>query len=270
MIERRHAGDVEMANTTFDVDGALAILTFNRPDARNAMTWDMYGALVEACDRVDRDAGIRALIVRGAGGKAFVAGTDIQQFQSFRTREDGLDYEHRLDATLDRLERVAKPTIAQIEGVAAGGGCAIAVCCDLRIATPSSSFGVPVARTLGNCLSGATYARLVDLIGPARVKELLFTGQLIDATAARAAGLVNRIAEPDQIGGVVRQVAEEIAANAPLTIRATKEMLRRIAAHRRLPDGQDHDLIELCYTSEDFRNAVAAFMEKRRPIWQGK
>src|SRR3954465_4555296 len=103
-----------MSTTIFELDGPVAILTFNRPDARNAMTWDMYGALVEACDRVDRDAGIRALIVRGAGGKAFVAATDIRVFQSCRTGEDGLDYKHRLDATLDRLERVAKPTIAQI------------------------------------------------------------------------------------------------------------------------------------------------------------
>jgi len=259
-----------MATTIFELDGAVAILTFNRPEARNAMTWEMYDALVDACERVDGDPEIRALILRGAGGKAFVAGTDIQQFRAFQTREDGIGYEKRLDATLDRLERVGKPTIAQIEGVAAGGGCAIAICCDLRIATPAATFGVPVARTLGNCLSGATYARLLDLVGPARVKELLFTGQLVDAAAAHAAGLVNSIVEPDRIAGFARHLATEIAANAPLTIRATKEMLRRIAAHRRLPAGADHDLIELCYTSEDFRNAVAAFLEKRRPVWQGR
>src|SRR3954470_24669024 len=170
-----------MSTTIFELDGPFAILTFNRPDARNAMTWDMYGALVEACDRVDGDAGIRALILRGAGGKAVVAGTDIPPFRLFHTRQDGLDYERRLDATLDRLERVAKPTIAQIEGVAAGGGCAIAVCCDLRLATPESTIGVPVARTLGNCLSGATTARLVDMVGPGRAKELLFTGRMASA-----------------------------------------------------------------------------------------
>ncbi|HEY7172232.1 MAG TPA: enoyl-CoA hydratase [Vicinamibacterales bacterium] len=259
-----------MPNTTFEVDGPLAILTFNRPEARNAMTWDMYDALVESCERVDGEPALGALILRGAGGKAFVAGTDIQQFRAFKTRDDAVAYEKRLDATLDRLERVGKPTIAQIEGVAAGGGCAIALCCDLRIATPASTLGVPVARTLGNCLSGATCARLLDLVGPARVKELLFTGRLIDAAAAQAAGLVNRIVESDRIAGVVREMAMEIAGNAPLTIRATKEMLRRIAAHRRLPAGADHDLIELCYTSEDFRNAVAAFLEKRRPEWHGR
>jgi enoyl-CoA hydratase/carnithine racemase len=261
---------MHMPNTTFEIDGPLAILTFNRPEARNAMTWDMYDALVETCERVDREPEIRALILRGAGGKAFVSGTDIQQFRAFQTGDAGIAYEKRLDATLDRLERISKPTIAQIEGVAAGGGCAIAICCDLRVATPASTFGVPVARTLGNCLSGATYARLADLVGPARVKELLFTGQLIEAAGARDAGLVNRIVEPDRIASVVRDLAMEIAANAPLTIKATKEMLRRIAAHRRLPPGADHDLIELCYSSEDFRNAVAAFLEKRRPVWQGR
>src|SRR5262249_14123452 len=117
---------------------------------------------------------------------------------------------------------------------------------------------------------GATYARLLDLVGPARVKELLFTGKLIDAATAHAAGLVNRVVEPDEIATVVRQLAAEIAGNAPLTILATKEMLRRIAAHRRLPAGADHDLIERCYTSEDFRNAVVAFLDKRRPVWRGR
>src|SRR5436309_2194332 len=163
-------------STNFETDGPLAILTFNRPEARNAMTWEMYQALADACDRVDADAALRVLILRGAGGKAFVAGTDISQFQAFHTPADGLDYEKRLDAALDRLERVAKPTIAQVQGVAAGGGCGIALACDLCVATPESTFGIPIARTLGNCLSGATYARLADAIGPKSVKDLLFTG----------------------------------------------------------------------------------------------
>src|SRR5262245_12103201 len=142
--------------TTFEIDGPLAILTFNRPEARNAMTWAMYDALADACERVDGDDAVRVLVLRGAGGKAFVSGTDISQFQDFRTPDAGVRYEQRLDATLDRLERLTKTAIAEIDGVAAGGGCAIAACCDLRIATPASTFGVPIARTLGNCLSGAT------------------------------------------------------------------------------------------------------------------
>jgi len=255
--------------TNFEIDEAVAILTFNRPEARNAMTWEMYGALVEACERVDRDDGLRVLVLRGAGGKAFVAGTDIQQFQNFRNREDGLKYEERLDRVLDRLERVAKPTIAQVQGVAAGGGCAIAVACDLRVATPASTFGIPIARTLGNCLSGATYSRLIDAIGPSRAKDLLFTGRLVSASDAHACGLVNRLVEADRIEQTVRELATEIAANAPLTIRATKELMRRLAAKRRLATGEDSDMVELCYTSADFREGVAAFLEKRKPRWTG-
>jgi len=254
----------------FAVEGPLAILTFNRPEARNAMTWAMYDALLAACDRVDEDAAIRVFVLRGAGGKAFVSGTDIQQFRAFRTREDGLAYEKRLDATLDRLERVGKPTIAQIEGVAAGGGCAIALCCDLRIATPASTFGIPIARTLGNCLSGATYSRMVDLLGPAVVKDLMFTGRLIDAAEAHAAGLVNRIVPAADIGDAVHLLALTIAQNAPLTLRATKEMIRRILAARRLAAGDDADLVEMCYTSADFHEGVEAFLAKRKPRWSGR
>ena len=257
-------------HTIFETAGPIATLTFNRPEARNAMTWAMYEALVDACERVDRDAAIHVLVLRGAGGKAFVAGTDISQFQTFKDREDGLKYEERLDNVLDRIERVTKPTIAQIEGVAAGGGCAIALVCDLRVATPESTFGIPIARTLGNCLSGATYSRLVDLVGPAAVKDLLFTGRFVDAAEAYALGLVNRIVVADAIGDAVARLAGEIAANAPLTLRATKEMIRRVLAKRRLPAGEDADLVELCYTSEDFRGGVAAFLEKRKPRWTGR
>jgi enoyl-CoA hydratase/carnithine racemase len=256
--------------TTFEIDGSIAILTFNRPQARNAMTWEMYDALVEACDRVDGDEALRVLILRGAGGKAFVSGTDIAQFQAFRTREDGIAYEARLDRTLDRLERLAKPAIAQIEGVAAGGGCAIAICCDLRVATPESTLGIPVARTLGNCLSGATCSRLVDLIGPARVKDMIFTGRLLGAVDALAIGLINRVVPASDLEATVRELARQIASNAPLTVRATKEMLRRIAAQRRLAAGADHDLIEQCYTSADFHEGVSAFVGKRPPRWQGR
>jgi enoyl-CoA hydratase len=258
------------AHTTFETDGPLAMLTFTRPEVRNAMTWEMYQALVDACERADADQGVRVLILRGAGGKAFVAGTDIAQFESFRTPQDALAYEARINQVLDRLERVTKPTIAQVEGVAAGGGCAIALACDLRVATPESTFGIPIARTLGNCLSGASCSRLADLIGPARVKELLFTGRFLDAADAHALGLVTRIAASDEIEQAVRELALAMASNAPLTLRVTKEMLRRLMAKRRLQAGEDHDLIELCYMSADFREGVDAFLAKRKPQWTGR
>jgi enoyl-CoA hydratase/carnithine racemase len=256
-------------HTIYETDGPIATLTFNRPEARNAMTWEMYEALVDACDRVDRDAAIRVFILRGAGGKAFVAGTDIAQFERFTNREDGLKYEERLDHVLDRLERVTKPTIAQVQGVAAGGGCAIALVSDLRVATPESTFGIPIARTLGNCLSGATYSRLVDLLGPGAVKDMLFTGRLIPAAEAQAIGLVNRLFAAEDIERAVRELAAQIASNAPLTLRATKEMIRRVLAKRRLAAGEDVDLVEMCYTSADFHEGVTSFLAKRKPVWSG-
>jgi enoyl-CoA hydratase/carnithine racemase len=259
-----------MAHTVFETDGPIATLTFNRPEARNAMTWEMYEALVAACDRVDADEAIRVLVFRGAGGKAFVAGTDIAQFQNFRNREDGLKYEERLDHVLDQLERVTKPTIAQVEGVAAGGGCAIALTCDLRVATPEATFGIPIARTLGNCLSGTSYSRLLDVMGPGAAKDMLFTGRLIGGVEAHALGIVNRLVPAAEIAATVGALAAEIAANAPLTLRATKEMIRRILAARRLPVGGDADMVEMCYTSADFREGVTAFLAKRKPVWSGR
>jgi enoyl-CoA hydratase len=256
--------------TIYETDGAIATLTFNRPEARNAMTWEMYASLVEACDRVDQDDTVRVLVLRGAGGKAFIAGTDISQFQSFRDRADGLKYEERLDGVLQRLEEVQKPTIAHVQGVAAGGGCAIAFTCDLRVATPESTFGIPIAKTLGNCLSGASYSRLIELMGPAAVKDLLFTGRFLSAADAQGLGLVSRIAGTDEIDKAVRDLADEIAGNAPLTIRATKEMVRRVVAARRLAAGGDADIVEMCYTSADFREGVTSFLEKRRPLWLGR
>lgn len=256
-------------STIFDVSGPIASLTFNRPESRNALTWEMYDALVDACERVDANDHIRVFVVKGAG-QAFAAGTDIAQFRGLTTREDALAYEQRMGRVIDRLERVAIATIAQVEGVAAGGGCAIALACDLRVCTPGARFGVPVARTLGNCLSAANYSRLLELVGPARLKDLLFTGRLIDASEANTTGLVTRMATAETVDVVVAELANTIAANAPLTIRATKEAVRRILAGRRIPDDSIDDLIASCYTSDDFRNAVAAFLEKKPATFKGR
>ena len=251
-------------------DGPIAVITFNRPEARNAMTWPMYDALVELCAELEGADDVRVVVLRGAGSKAFVAGTDIAQFRAFRTADDGVRYEQRIDAVVDRLERLAKPTIAAIDGVTTGGGCALAAACDLRICTTRARFGVPIARTLGNCLSASNHARFLDLIGPARLKELLFTGRLLSASEAADAGLVNRVVEPDRLAAVVREYAETMAANAPLTLRASKEMIRRIQQHRRTDPALGRDLIITCYTSADFHEGVDAFLAKRAPHWTGE
>jgi enoyl-CoA hydratase/carnithine racemase len=251
-----------------DRHGAVVTLTFNRPGARNAMTWGMYERLSGVCDEVDADDSVRALVLRGAGGKAFVAGTDISQFTTFATAEDGIAYERDGDERMDRLERVTKPVIAQIEGYAVGAGFKIAAACDIRIATPDTRFGAPIARTLGNCLSMAAYSTLVDLFGPSRTKEMMFTARLLSAEEAHAAGFVHELVPPDAIAARVRALAEEVSSHAPITLRVTKEALRRIQAERRARGGED--LIALTYTSADFREGVRAFLEKRPPRWTGK
>jgi len=253
-------------NVSWEIEGAVGVVTFNRPEARNALTWDMYDALVEACDRADASPGLRALIIRGAGG-AFASGTDISQFRDFRSGDDGVAYEERLDAVVDRVERISKPTIAEVDGAAVGGGCAIAIACDLRICSDRARFGVPVARTLGNCLSIANTARLVDVIGPARVKDLMLTGRLVDAAEALTIGLATRVVAADRVRAEARAMANELAGHAPSTIAATKKMLLKLRDHRRPAAGSADDILAECYGSEEFREGVAAFLEKRSPRW---
>src|SRR6266542_3738985 len=216
----------------------------------------MYERLYEVCEEVDADDSVRVLVLRGAGGKAFVAGTDISQFKAFETAEDGIQYERGGERRTGRLERVKKPVIAQIEGYAVGGGFGIAAASDLRIATPEAKFGAPIARTLGNCLSMEAYSRFLDLLGPSRLKELIFTARLMSAEEAHTAGFVHEIVPADQI-----------AAHAPITLWVTKEAIRRIQEQRRATGGED--LIATTYSSADFREGVRAFLEKRPPRWTG-
>ena len=246
---------------------ATAFITFNRPEARNAMTFAMYEALHERCEEVDADERVRVLVLRGAGGKAFVAGTDISEFAAFEGADDGLAYEQKIDRIVGRVESVAKPTIALIDGHAVGGGLAIAAACDLRVCTPEAKFAMPIARTLGNCLSMDNYARLVSLVGPARTKELIYTARSFSADEALAAGLATEIVAGDELEARVLELAERIASFAPLTLRTSKEALRRLRLAG-LPDG--HDLVAECYGSEDFRAGVAAFNERRPPVWNGR
>jgi enoyl-CoA hydratase len=252
----------------YEVRDGIGRITFNRPQARNALTFAMYERLAAICEEAP-SKGVKALLLTGAGEKAFASGTDISQFRAFKEPKDALDYEGRIDRVLGTLEKCPIPTIAAISGACTGGGAGIAACCDIRVATKVSRFGFPVARTLGNCLSMSNISRLVALIGPARTKEIIFTARLLEAPEAQAAGLVHEVVE-DHAALVARaeELAKTVAGNAPLTLRATKEAVRRI--QKRLSREEGEDLILLCYMSKDFREGMEAFLNKRPPQWKGE
>lgn len=249
--------------------GPVAFFTINRAEAGNAMTWAMYDALIDACDRVDATPEVRVFVIRAVGA-TFCPGTDISQFTSFSTRQDGVEYERRLEACVSRVERVSVPTIAQVEGIAAGGGCAIALACDLRVCSPAARFGVPIARTLGNGLSFENCARLVEHFGMGRARTMLLTGRFIDAADAAASGAVTQLADAPDVARVVDELAAAIVRNAPLTMRASKQALNRLAALRRQDGGEIADLVADCYASADFREGVASFLAKRSPKFTGR
>ena len=252
----------------YDKRGDTGWITFNRPQARNALTFAMYEGLAEICSRVVQSREVKALVITGAGDKAFAAGTDIAQFQEFKGGEDGIAYERKMDRILGTIERCPVPTIAAIAGFCTGGSAAIAAVCDLRIATTDAKFGFPIARTLGNCLSMANYARLVALIGPQRVKDMIFLAKMIDGPTALGIGLVSELlADATSLHARAEELARTVAAHAPLTLQVTKEALRRLQA--RLGDDDIDDLIRLAYGSQDFREGMAAFLGKRAPKWSG-
>jgi enoyl-CoA hydratase len=246
--------------------GEIATVIFDRPAARNAMTWRMYEQLGEACARMRSEDGLRAAVFRGAGGKAFIAGTDIAQFETFRSGDDGISYEEKMEGILGDIEALPVPTLAVIEGFAIGGGLAIAAACDLRIATPGSRFGVPIARTLGNCLSIANYARLVSALGVSRAKRVLLLAENLSAEEALAAGFLTEIVATEALDRRVGELCARLAQHAPITMRVSKEAIRRLL-HAGLPDGDD--LVRACYGSDDFRRGVEAFVNKREPQWLG-
>lgn len=247
-------------------DGAIATLTLNRPDKRNALTFEMYEGVAQFCRDAVSDKDLRAIIITGAGGKAFAAGTDISLFRNFDGAKDGLAYEKKMDGILSEIEACPKPIIAAISGACTGGGAAIAGLCDIRLATPDMVFGFPIARTLGNCLSVASLQRMTALLGAARTKDLIFSSRLIGAEEALAIGLVSEILpDVDALQARARELAEKISEFAPLTLQVTKEMFRRIGAA--YPPVEDEDLIALCYGSNDFREGLDAFLAKRKANW---
>ncbi len=260
---------MDISPMLFEVIRGVGYLTVNRPEQRNAMTWEMYQRLVEVCEQIDRDEAIKVLVISGRGERAFISGTDISQFPAFRGNpQAGIEYEERQDRVIGRLEAVTKPTLAAIHGYAVGGGMAIAIACDLRIASETARFGIPIIR-LANCLSMKNYARIVSLIGPARAKEMIYTARHVEAQEALVWGLVNEVVPDGSLDVRVREIAEAIASAPPITLRVSKEAVRRVV-HRLLPEDPGHDLITACYNSADFQEGVAAFLDKRRPTWSGR
>ena len=248
-----------------EADGGVLTVTFNRPAQRNAMTWAMYEELERACERADADDAIRVMVLRGAGDKAFVAGTDIGQFAEFGTGEDGVAYEHRIESVLTRLQNVDVPTVAAIDGYCVGGGLGIASCTDIRVATPSAKFGVPIARTLGNCLSGVTLTLLTHQLGQPRATSLLLTARMMPAEEALSCGFVTELT--DDLDASTKALTDKLLAHAPLSMWATKEAIRRL---RRATALDDTDIVARVYGSDDFHNAVAAFGNKQRATWTGR
>jgi enoyl-CoA hydratase/carnithine racemase len=253
----------------YDLKDGIGKVTFNRPQARNAFTFAMYERLAEIYQEANKDRSIKVLVFQGAGDKAFASGTDINQFRAFTTPQHALDYEERIDRVLTQLEQCRVPTIAAINGACTGGGGGIAACCDLRIGTKSTRMGFPIARTLGNCLSMSNISRLTALIGPARVKDIIFTARLVGADEAASVGLLSEVV--DDIAALqtrAGELATLIAGNAPLTLNATKQALARL--QRRLSREEGEDLILMCYMSRDFREGLDAFLNKRAPQWTGE
>jgi enoyl-CoA hydratase len=248
-------------------DGAVLNVLFNRPEARNAMTFAMYDGLVEACDRADEDDSVRVVVLRGAGGRAFVAGTDISQFQEFTSGDDGIAYEERITRVVNRLEDVSVPTVAAVEGACVGGGLAIAAACHLRIATASSRFGVPIARTLGNCLSMNSYSLLVHHLGPARTLDMLLRARLLSAEDAAGAGFVGQVVPDGELQPALDALVEVLLSHAPLSMKATGQAVARLR-RASLPDGDD--LVREVFGSADFRAGVAAFVARQQVSWTGR
>lgn len=246
--------------------GPIAVLTLANAKALNAMTWHMYESLTAHLDEIESDDAIRVVVMRGDGDKAFAAGTDIKQFESF-TGADGVNYEQRIDNITRKLVRLTKPTIAAVHGYAIGGGLILAATCDLRYATSGAQFGAPIARTLGNCLSIRNYYHLSRLFGEARLKELIFTARLMGAEEAAKAGFVTAVFEDEGFFERVFEIASEIAKKAPLTLWATKTALFRLQEVSPLPEF--HDVVERVYGSKDFHEGVKAHMEKHSPHWTG-
>lgn len=264
------AGGGSVTWTRHAVPGAdtyAAHLTLVNPERRNALTLRMYDQLERACREIDADPDIRLTVLRGAGGRAFAAGTDIREFRDF-SGEDGVAYERRVGLAVDRLAGMRMPVVAAVEGPAVGAGSALASCCDVVVCTPDAVFGAPIGRTLGNCLAPAMISRLYAGLGRARTLRSLLAARLITAKEAYESGFVADIVAPADLDTCLAELTADIARCAPLTLAALKEADRRVLAAS--APGHAEDLYARVYGSRDFAEGVTAFLEKRKPEWEGR
>lgn len=257
----------DQGQVRLQIEAGVASVLFDRPQARNAMTWAMYEQLAAINRELSADRSVRVAVFRGAGGQAFVAGTDIEQFAAFQSGEDGVAYERQIEAGIELMCQLPMPTVAVVEGWCVGGGLAIATACDFRLATPGAKFGVPIAKTLGNCLAIANVARLRAAFGQQRVKRMLLLAEFIGADEALACGFLHAVESPETIDPVTSSLVQRLAALAPVTQRVSKAALERLTTHSL---AESEDLIRAAYGSQDFHEGVAAFVAKRPPVWSGQ
>jgi enoyl-CoA hydratase len=256
------------ASVSLEIGDAIARVRISNPGKRNAFTWPMYDQLETACRTIAADQSVRVAVLHGDAEDGFAAGTDIRQFTAFATADDGIRYEERVAVVLGALAAVPVPTLAVVQRDAVGAGLAVAAMCDIVIAERGARFGAPIARTVGNCLPIAVVARLRSRLGVGFAMSMLLSARLFSAEELTRSGFVSLVAEADELDEEVEKLAGRIAAAAPLTVRALKEMDRRLDGALDLPDAED--LLALCYGSEDFTEGVAAFVERRRPEWSGR
>ena len=267
MTAENNATPERIAEVRLELCNDVAYITFDHVAARNAMTVGMYQSLKSICEDLAENSKARVAILRGAGGKSFVSGSDIAQFASFTSGEDGISYEEGIDQYLAPLATLPIPTVAVIDGMAVGGGLAIASCCDFRISSPDARFGVPIAKTLGNCLSAGNVAWLVAHLGINIVKRMLLLAELVTAPELLKQGYLLATYPAENLEAEACQLAERLMKLAPITQKSTKLTLARLIKNN-LPDCSD--LIRECYGSEDFKNGVSAFLDGKPPVWTGK
>ena len=251
-------------------EGRVGYMTFNNPERHNAVSLDMWDAASRIMDGFAKDDDVRVVVITGAGGKAFVSGADISKFEKERSNEEAVAHYNEIVAKANNaLYHFPKPTIAMIRGYCIGGGLGLAVCCDLRIASDNSRFAIPAAK-LGLGYGFPGIKRLSDLVGPSFAKEIFFTARQFDAAEAYAMGLINRVVTVDELEGYVRNYADTIGGNAPLTVNAVKFIANQTAADEGKRDlARCADLVKRCFDSKDFVEGRRAFMEKRKPAFTG-